>query len=93
MQLLNNSAAEGGVPAWLFMRRWRRRKEWFCGSVERSLGAIRVTMGTEKENDDFLKAITTVLAGVHALAPKGHGQETKQDQEEQAANDILHSIV
>lgn len=34
------------------------------------LGAIRVTVGTEKENDDFLKAITTVLAEVHALAPK-----------------------
>lgn len=45
-------------------------------------GAVRVTVGTEKETDAFLKAIKTVLAKVHALDPKGQGQGTKQDKGE-----------
>lgn len=89
VQLLNKSAAEGGVPdnrvAMAVSEALATEKGVvlrFRGKEPGCFGSVRVTVGTEKETDAFLKAIKTVLAKVHALAPKWQGQGTKQDKRE-----------
>ena len=89
VQLLNKSAAEGGVPdnrvAMAVSEALAAEKGVvlrFRGKEPGCFGAVRVTVGTEKETDAFLKAIKTVLAKVHALAPKGQEQGTKQNKGE-----------
>lgn len=89
VQLLNKSAAEGGVPdnqvAIAVSKALATEKGVvlrFRGKEPGCFGAVKFTVGTKKETKAFLKAIKTVLANVHALAPKGQGQGTKQDKGE-----------
>lgn len=98
MQILNNSAAEGGVPdnrvAMAVYEALATEKGVFLqltGKEPGCFGAIRVTVGTEKENDDFFKAITTVLAEVLYMLwpPSGKDRRQSRIKRELAANDIV----